>query len=254
MKVSIITINLNNAGGLEKTIESVVNQTYSDIEYIVIDGASTDNSVEIIKKYSHKISYWISEPDTGIYNAMNKGIRKATGEYLLFLNSGDFLFNDNVLSDVFDQEFADDLIYGNQNRIDSTNEKFIKFSEKLSFYHFYAGFLAHNCTFIKRSLFDIVGFYHEDYKVVSDHEFFMLAVCKYNCTCRYIDKTIANMVVGGISNNIDTRELVQRERNEILDKHFPAFKSDYELLYNYRFNSVSKKLKRLLKKVLRLNL
>ena len=95
-KLSIITINLNNAQGLEKTIKSVVSQTYSDYEYIIIDGASTDGSVDVIQEYRNKITYWVSEPDTGIYNAMNKGILKATGEYCQFLNSGDILVDNNV--------------------------------------------------------------------------------------------------------------------------------------------------------------
>ena len=101
MKLSIITINLNNASGLEKTIQSVINQTYKDFEFIVIDGASTDGSVEVIKKYSSGINYWVSESDTGIYNAMNKGIRKAQGEYCLFLNSADYLFSPNLISAVY---------------------------------------------------------------------------------------------------------------------------------------------------------
>ncbi|MDR2910496.1 MAG: glycosyltransferase [Bacteroidales bacterium] len=95
MKLSIITINLNNVAGLQKTIESVVKQTFTDYEYIVIDGGSTDGSADIIKQHANKITYWVSEPDKGIYNAMNKGIRVAKGEYCLFLNSGDWLINSN---------------------------------------------------------------------------------------------------------------------------------------------------------------
>ncbi|MEP7170167.1 MAG: glycosyltransferase, partial [Bacteroidota bacterium] len=97
---SIITVNLNNAAGLKKTIESVVTQTFNDVEYIIIDGASTDGSKEVIKNYETKISYWVSEKDTGIYNAMNKAIKKAKAEYCLFLNSGDSLTNKKVLNDV----------------------------------------------------------------------------------------------------------------------------------------------------------
>ena len=87
MKLSIITINLNNAAGLRKTIQSVVNQTYIDFEYIIIDGFSSDGSIEVIKEYADRINYWVSEPDRGIYNAMNKGILKTSGEYIHFLNS-----------------------------------------------------------------------------------------------------------------------------------------------------------------------
>jgi acetyltransferase-like isoleucine patch superfamily enzyme len=123
MKLSIITINRNNAAGLRKTIESVVSQTYTDFEYIIIDGASTDDSVNIIKEYAEATLpcgeglgerlYWVSEPDKGIYNAMNKGILKANGEYCLFLNSGDWLYDNDVLNDVFSISPTEDIVYGN---------------------------------------------------------------------------------------------------------------------------------------------
>src|SRR5690606_27175837 len=99
MKLTVITVNLNNAQGLSKTITSVLTQTILPFEYIVIDGGSTDNSLDIIERNSAKISYWISEPDKGVYEAMNKGIKQANGDYLLFLNSGDYLINDRVIED-----------------------------------------------------------------------------------------------------------------------------------------------------------
>lgn len=100
-KLTIITINLNNKAGLQTTIDSVIAQTYKDFEWIIIDGGSTDGSKELIEKYTNYIKYWVSEPDKGIYNAMNKGIKVAEGEYLQFLNSGDSLFSNSVLSDIF---------------------------------------------------------------------------------------------------------------------------------------------------------
>ena len=101
MKYSIITINFNNREGLERTIKSVITQTCQDFEYIIIDGGSTDGSIDIIKKYANKIHYWVSEPDNGIYHAMNKGVQFAHGEYLNFMNSGDFFIDIEVLSDLF---------------------------------------------------------------------------------------------------------------------------------------------------------
>jgi glycosyltransferase involved in cell wall biosynthesis len=100
IKLSIITINYNNRDGLEKTIRSVIDQRFTDFEFIVIDGGSTDGSVDNIRKYENKINYWCSEKDAGIYNAQNKGIKKAKGEYCLFLNSGDFLYNEDVLNKI----------------------------------------------------------------------------------------------------------------------------------------------------------
>ena len=111
--LTIITINLNNSIGLRKTIESVISQTYNDFEYLIIDGGSIDGSVDVIKEYADRISYWFSEPDKGIYNAMNKGILKAKGQYLQFLNSGDYLVNKNVIENVFHELPDCDLLYGN---------------------------------------------------------------------------------------------------------------------------------------------
>ena len=115
---SIITINYNNKDGLLKTIESVLCQTYKDFEFIVIDGGSTDGSREIIEKYAGHIDYWVSEPDKGIYNAMNKGIKVAHGDYLNFMNSGDYFYNENVLNDTL-AYLNDDIVSGR-----SVNEDF----------------------------------------------------------------------------------------------------------------------------------
>ena len=103
-KVTVVTVTYNAAESLEKTILSVLQQNYSNVEYIIIDGGSTDGSVEIIKKYSDKIAYWVSEPDRGIYDAMNKGIRKATGEWINFMNAGDLFFHESTLSSVFSKQ------------------------------------------------------------------------------------------------------------------------------------------------------
>ena len=111
LKLSIITINYNNLEGLKRTVESVVNQTWHEFEYIIIDGASNDGSAAYIESQSHHFDYWESEKDSGIYNAMNKGIKVATGEYLLFLNSGDHLFNDSVLEQNHQYLKIYDLVY-----------------------------------------------------------------------------------------------------------------------------------------------
>lgn len=109
---SIITVNKNNARGLEKTIKSVIDQTFNKYEFIIIDGNSDDNSVEIIKKYEDKISYWISENDSGKYNAMNKGIKVAEGDYCLFLNSGDYLYNNGILEEIYNCKYQEEIISG----------------------------------------------------------------------------------------------------------------------------------------------
>ena len=112
MTLSIITINFNNVAGLKRTVDSVLHQTADDFEYIIIDGASTDGSREFIESCSSKLAYWVSEKDNGVYHAMNKGIGHARGDYLLFLNSGDYLNDAEVLARVFNRPLQEDIIYG----------------------------------------------------------------------------------------------------------------------------------------------
>lgn len=113
MKLSIITINYNNRDGLQHTIESVINQTSHEFEYIIIDGGSTDGSVDIIKQYTNQIDYWVSEPDRGIYHAMNKGIDIAKGEYCIFMNSGDLFHNTSSIKDSINHLDGTDIVNGN---------------------------------------------------------------------------------------------------------------------------------------------
>jgi glycosyltransferase involved in cell wall biosynthesis len=249
-KLSIITINKDNAVGLEKTIESVVSQNFKGYRYIVIDGDSKDGSIEIIRKYQDRINFWVSEPDKGIYNAMNKGIANAKGEYCLFINSGDYLVNENALLSLFNYEFTEDVVYANQQRIGSKGEYVIKYPEKLTFFHFYAEYLGHNSTLIKRKLFSDIGFYNETNQIVSDWEFLMLAVCKYNCSWRHVPVIFSAQQDGGISNSISHREKVQAERRKALEEHFPLFIEDYEKMFNLTYNTPFKRMKRRIKKLI----
>jgi glycosyltransferase involved in cell wall biosynthesis len=200
IKLSIITINLNNADGLRKTIESVVSQTLTDFEYIVIDGASTDGSVEIIKQYADKITYWISEPDKGIYNAMNKGILKATGEYCLFLNSGDW-FVQNILSTISTINFTKDIIHG--NTIVAYNDGTVSIHKgcpknNLTFYDLYTDTICHQAAFIRRTLFFDYGLYEEQYRIASDWLFFVQAIVFGKASTAYYDINIAYFDAYGI--------------------------------------------------------
>ena len=182
-KLSIITINLNNADGLRKTIESVILQTISDFEYIVIDGASTDGSVDIIKQYSDKITYWISEPDNGVYNAMNKGILKATGDYCLFLNSGDeFSSNKSLIKFNFFFDLNIDILYGDLTVKNGIEEYYKTYPDKLTFKYFRSDTLPHPASFIKRKLFHDICMFDEKLKICSDWEFFVIAICLRNCS------------------------------------------------------------------------
>ena len=135
MKLSIITVNLNNKDGLQKTIDSVISQTFKDCEWIVIDGGSTDGSKELIEKYSDHISYWVSEPDNGIYNAMNKGIKASKCEYLLFLKSGDIINESRTLEDGFNLYPEDDIVTGQVINMDT--QKLLRVYNKSLFMHLY---------------------------------------------------------------------------------------------------------------------
>ena len=168
-KIDIITINLNNKEGLRKTIESVINQTRFDlINYIIIDGASTDGSLDIIKQYQDKIDYWVSEQDGGIYNAMNKGIEHIQNEgHSLFLNSGDYLYSNDIIEKVYpylQDEYG--IIYGNEWKYGKKNYE-AKYPDKLDENFFKRTSLPHQSTLIRNDLVKKYK-YSEEYKIISD--------------------------------------------------------------------------------------
>lgn len=228
MKLSVITINRNNAEGLRKTIESVVSQTFKDFQCIVIDGASTDGSIDVIKKFENAITYWISEPDTGIYNAMNKGIVKASGDYLLFLNSGDYLYNSDVLRKFIESDYDEDVIYGNI-RCDFGNGLEVRsYYGEVTLRTFVEETINHSgCAFIKKELFDKYGLYDEKLKIVSDWKFFLVAIGLGTASVRHVDYVISVFDTNGISNN--QVELASNEREKVLKEMLPfRLLRDYE--------------------------
>lgn len=208
-KVSIITVNYNNSHGLERTIKSVAQQSYSDVEYIVIDGGSTDESVDLIKQNEPAISLWVSEKDGGIYNAMNKGVKLSKGEYLLFLNSGDFFVDKDVLSRIFNKDLNvnEDLLIGRQRFINvESNQKGISpklHTEEINMEFFLSSTLPHQSTFIKCSLFDVCGGYDETYRVCADWVFWIKSVVENHCTMRILPFAVSYMEDGGLSSDMD---------------------------------------------------
>lgn len=227
-KLSIITINFNDKSGLQETVGSVVNQTFNDIEYILIDGGSTDGSVEVIKEYDKRINYWVSEPDNGIYDAMNKGIAKATGEYCLFLNSGDCLVDYDVLQKLFANNFNEDIIYGNL-RCKLENGKYdeIFFPDNVTFLQLFSAYLPHPCTLIKRNYFETFGNYDEKYTIVADWALMTKAIGKYNCTTRHVPVMVSCHALGGVSSQVQFQQKNYDERQDFLKTEFPAFYDDY---------------------------
>lgn len=221
MKLSIITINYNNLKGLEKTIESVVSQTFNDFEYIIIDGGSTDGSKEFIEKSAAKFSYYVSEKDNGIYNAMNKGIVKATGEYVLFLNSGDWFIESSILKNSINYVTEADIVYadgyiekGDGSRI------LIKIPEAPGLKFFSKTSLFHPSSFIKKDLFEKFGLYNEENKIVSDWEFFIKTMLINKVSYQKIPFVISVIEENGISRNPDYAALLKDEIKITLAKYF----------------------------------
>jgi glycosyltransferase involved in cell wall biosynthesis len=230
-KLSIITINYNDKEGLKKTIESVINQTWQDFEFIVIDGGSTDGGTQVIEQYKDKIDHWVSEPDKGVYSAMNKGIKAAQSEFLIFMNSGDTFYNEKVLGEIENQLTDDyDIYYGDYYRIKSNSIKKKTYPEKLSFSFFYSGTLSHQSSFIRRKLFYDIFLYNEDYKIASDWEFFIYAICHKNVPYKYLKATISNFDFTGISSIAKHKHVSNDERKKTLEKYFPLFINDYILV------------------------
>ena len=227
--ISIITINLHNRDGLQQTMESVFAQTFHDYEYIVVDGGSTDGSKEYIEEHADKLQWWVSEKDSGIYNAMNKGIRHATGDYVLLLNSGDYLYKPGSLAALFEGSDNRDFVFGNLLVNEKDGRQWVyKFPNELSFGFFFQSSLPHQATLIKRSLFTTIGLYNERYKVVSDWEFCMNAICKNHCTYQHADETISVFNMGGISTHSKNIVLVQKERAEVFNEGYFLFIKDYQ--------------------------
>ena len=215
IKVSIITINYNNCQGLYKTIESVVNQTYKGFEYIIIDGGSNDGSVDVIGQYAKIIDYWVSEPDKGIYNAMNKGIDVVKGEYCIFMNSGDCFCNNRVVEEVIGTLNGADIIVGNTILSDGKVKKSL---QNVTLKTLYADSICHQSAFILSSLLKKYH-YDETLRIVSDWKFFLQTLILDNCSYKRIDNCVSIYDINGIT--YSQWNLYLKEKQSVLQKMFP---------------------------------
>lgn len=244
MKISIITINYNDKFGLTETINSVINQTYKNYEFIVIDGGSTDGSKEIIATFDSKIDIWVSEPDSGIYNAMNKGIKKANGDFVIFMNSGDTFYNDTILKNIESEiDIKYDLFYGDAYFINKKETFKVEYPDKLSFHFFTINSLCHQACFIKRTLFKDIFYYNENFKIISDWEFMIYSICNKNIKYKHISQIITNYNYEGISSLTETSNLIKKETKIVMDTYFPSFIDDYKNIAEIE----SKRIKKILK-------
>lgn len=235
MKLSIITINRNDAPGLKKTIRSVISQSFRDYEFIVIDGASTDHSIDIIKQNEANIHCWVSEPDLGIYHAMNKGISRATGEYLYFLNSGDTFVSDDVLSDVFEHSISENFVCGNiiwDRKGTLTEDKGYKGRDwTFSLYDLYAGFLSHQAFLIHRNMFEKYGIYDERLRIMSDWKLFFIAIGIHREAVQYIDVTLSVYNTEGLSSTIGGKAILEEKRLIAKEELSPQVYKELDRLY-----------------------
>lgn len=227
MELSIITVNYNNVAGLKRTAESVLSQTFREFEWIIVDGGSTDGSRELIEELTNNpmanISYWRSEKDKGIYNAMNKGVERAIGGYCIFMNSGDCFHDNEVLKDIYEYGMIADIISGDMlfdNGIHCLSQ------EKVSLAHFYEHSLYHQATFIRTALLKENNF-DETLKIAADWKFFLEEIVVNDRTYQHIHRDVAIFECGGFS--AGNKELIRKEQLSVLKQYFPVcVLRDYE--------------------------
>jgi len=235
MRLSIITINRNNAKGLERTLQSVIEQTCQEFEYVIIDGASTDGSVDVVKKYESSIPHlqWISELDNGIYNAMNKGVRLASGEYIQILNSGDCLASEDVVERMLNElqkAGNPSILYGNVVKLfpdgKSITDKCFA-GQEITMLGMFTGSFNHDSAYIHRELFLKYGLYDETLKIVADWKWFMEVIVLGGEEPKYFDVDVTLFDMTGISET--NKDLDKVERKRVLEELFPkSVLADYE--------------------------
>lgn len=237
MRLSIITINRNNATGLEETIRSVASQSFKDFEYVIVDGASTDGSVEMIKKNESQFAHlrWLSEPDAGIYNAMNKGIRMASGDYIQILNSADALASDVVTEKMLaalEEKGKPSILYGNMIKCFPNGRKVVDkcfAGQEITMLGMYTGTLNHDPAYIRRDLFEKYGYYDETLKIVSDWKWYLQAIILGEERPQYVDIDVTLFDMTGISESDGSRAKIKEERKKVLEQLVPApYLRDYE--------------------------
>lgn len=221
MKISIITVVYNNDKTIKSAIESVLTQSYSNIEYVIIDGGSSDKTVNIINEYKDQIGYFISEKDKGIYDAMNKGINSATGDVIGILNSDDLYQDTNVIENVmnqFNQNPSIDIVYGDLVYVKSDNvNKVVRNWKSNTYYNRFfenGNVPPHPSLFVKKRIYEEAGLFNLDFKLAADYEFMLRIFKKYNFKSKYINKVIVKMRLGGATNQSFSN--IKKQNKEIM--------------------------------------
>lgn len=217
MKLSIVTINYNNKEGLRKTIDSILSQTYKEFEWIVIDGDSSDGSKELLEAYKDYFSYWCSEKDNGVYNAQNKGISKASGEYVNCMNSGDVFVNERTLQEVMQKQLVADVVYGDWVRCESNGLNYKKAPMKMTKMFLFTDNVCHQSMFVKTKLLQKKGF-DESMKIFADWQRWRELICE-GATFQYLDIPVCMYESGGLS---DTPSVQNEKERQMLRGLIPA--------------------------------
>jgi len=222
VKISIITVVWNNKKTIKDSINSVLNQTYADIEYIVVDGSSSDGTVDIVKGYADKISHFISEPDEGIYDALNKGIELASGDVIGILHSDDLFSDRFVVSDMMERMVVEnaEIAFSDMVIVDNSMTKVLRYymASYFSPWMFKIGWMPpHPTCFIKKSLFDEFGMYSLDYKVAGDFDFLVRIFYARDISWTYLNRVTVKMRQGGVSNiGFSSKKIIAKEINQSL--------------------------------------
>lgn len=243
MKISVITVCFNAKDTIEETFISLKKQTCKDFEHIVIDGASTDGTTEIINKYKDNITHFISEPDNGVYDAMNKGIKRAGGDFVFFLNANDILYDENVLknvAEILDKYPDTKFLFGNVNNIseDKKTSTIQSYNKVKNIFYFINNNICHQSIFYHRSLFDEFGYYSNEFKIYADWEFNIKCLVENKVQAIHLPITISNFQFGGMCTNINNRKLYKMENDLLVKKYFPQFRflirTDKFLMKNFK--------------------
>jgi glycosyltransferase involved in cell wall biosynthesis len=227
-KFSIITVCLNEAKSIRATCDSICSQSYIDFEWIVIDGGSTDGTLEILREYEDSIDCLISEPDTGIYNAMNKGAVKASGQYLIFMNGGDRFACADALLMVSKAPRAQ-MLYGDVYLGDPSGDV-ETYPEVVESGYMLRKMIPHQATFYQRATFEAVGGYDESFKIAADYDLYVRLFELEGITHQHIPHPIAIFDLEGISNSKDFRQLRKRENHRIRKQYFKKYRYSMKCL------------------------
>ncbi|MEN9883349.1 MAG: hypothetical protein RLZZ420_566 [Bacteroidota bacterium] len=233
--ISVITINLNNLDGLKNTVVSVLSQTFQSFEYIVVDGDSDDGSIDYLTSLGPSLSCLIAEKDNGIYDAMNKGISCAQGQYILFLNSGDCFYEANSLNSIAKYCGQAAIVYGNMAVVENGMMRIQKYPKHLNAHYFLFDTIPHPSTIIRTDLFSQFGKYHTKYSIVSDWAFFLDTIIGGKVSYQYIDNTVSVFNLQGISSQPGSHRVIRKEMDDYLSTQYTLYYVYYKVMWFMKY-------------------